>query len=595
MDDDQKKDYCKILEGGGREDDVALEKGALKEKPAAANGGPMMKLNHQSSWELNGEDNVREPRICSVCKREFSSGKALGGHMRVHIQASKKEDELLNKKTAKLKKQSVNGPGSTTNNADDTTCSLCGKNFPSRKSLFGHMRCHPEREWRGIQPPPTAKNSSSSTLSELLPRIMDDQFDSATTVTKCVTDLQQSLSGSGWSVTDRRGRKSFLPDADSDADADAAYNLLMLGHGDFLYLGHPPHSYQQQQRVKEECESNSPTNKAEIEENNQYFECTAGSKKRGIEASLFGNMKNSPSKKLRIGEKGSTEARNGGALMSLKKMNGGKGKGKAVMETGLSVDQPGDMNGLWAEAYWPREEAVEEESDSKNTYGSALGDQLNSNSNSNQEISMKTKKKKRRKMKLTELEATGGAAGDIVPVNQIHQKQVPTTPDRYRCSTCNKSFPTHQALGGHRSSHNKFKNSQTMDDSACADAPPADYEHYGFTPNVNLTTQAHEAQGCNDAAAALASMLSTTHQCKCCNKTFPTGQALGGHMRCHWNGPSEAPSSQVTSPGEASQTGPKLLLGFDLNELPAMDEEDEGTESVTLAAGDASSSHNSVN
>ncbi|KAL6315170.1 hypothetical protein AAG906_037402 [Vitis piasezkii] len=515
MDDDQKKDYCKILEGGGREDHVALEKGALKEKPAAANGGPMMKLKHQSSWELNGEDNVREPRICSVCKREFSSGKALGGHMRVHIQASKKEDELVNKKTAKLKKQSVNGPGSTTNNADDTTCSLCGKNFPSRKSLFGHMRCHPEREWRGIQPPPTAKNSSSSTLSELLPRIMDDQFDSATTVTKCVTDLQQSLSGSGWSVTDRRGRKSFLPDADSDADADAAYNLLMLGHGDFLYLGHPPHSYQQQQRVKEE----------------------SGSKKRGIEASLFGNMKNSPSKKLRIGEKGSTEARNGGALMSLKKMNG-----------------PGDMNGLWAEAYWPREEAVEEESDSKNTYGSALGDQLNSNSNSNQEISMKTKKKRRRKMKLTELEATGGAAGDIVPVNQIHQKQVPTTPDR--------------------SSHNKFKNSQTMDDSACADAPPADYEHYGFTPNVNLTTQAHEAQGCNDAAAALASMLSTTHQCKCCNKTFPTGQALGGHM---------------------SQTGPKLLLGFDLNELPAMDEEDEGTESVTLAAGDASSSHNSVN
>ncbi|RVW60724.1 hypothetical protein CK203_053072 [Vitis vinifera] len=458
MDDDQKKDYCKILEGGGREDDVALEKGALKEKPAAANG------------RANDEAQPSE---------------LLG--------ASKKEDELLNKKTAKLKKQSVNGPGSTTNNADDTTCSLCGKNFPS---------------------------------------LCQDPV---------------------WSVTDRRGRKSFLPDADSDADADAAYNLLMLGHGDFLYLGHPPHSYQQQQRVKEE----------------------SGSKKRGIEASLFGNMKNSPSKKLRIGEKGSTEARNGGALMSLKKMNGGKGKGKAVMETDLSVDQPGDMNGLWAEAYWPREEAVEEESDSKNTYGSALGDQLNSNSNSNQEISMKTKKKKRRKMKLTELEATGGAAGDIVPVNQIHQKQVPTTPDR--------------------SSHNKFKNSQTMDDSACADAPPADYEHYGFTPNVNLTTQAHEAQGCNDAAAALASMLSTTHQCKCCNKTFPTGQALGGHMRCHWNGPSEAPSSQVTSPGEASQTGPKLLLGFDLNELPAMDEEDEGTESVTLAAGDASSSHNSVN
>ncbi|KAL2523836.1 Tapetum-specific zinc finger protein 1 [Abeliophyllum distichum] len=31
------------------------------------------------------------------------------------------------------------------------------------------------------------------------------------------------------------------------------------------------------------------------------------------------------------------------------------------------------------------------------------------------------------------------------------------TPDKYICSTCNKSFPTPQALGGHRSSHTKFK------------------------------------------------------------------------------------------------------------------------------------------
>ncbi|KAF8409823.1 hypothetical protein HHK36_005902 [Tetracentron sinense] len=52
-------------------------------------------------------------------------------------------------------------------------------------------------------------------------------------------------------------------------------------------------------------------------------------------------------------------------------------------------------------------------------------------------------------------------------------------------------------------------------------------------------------------------------------KTFPSGQVLGGHKRCHWTGPVEAASSSVASPEETSKTGHGFMFDFGRNELAA--------------------------
>ncbi|MCE2055314.1 hypothetical protein HAX54_042388 [Datura stramonium] len=148
-------------------------------------------------------------RICHVCNKGFSSGKALGGHMRIHVPAaneefiSGKKRKKLNQPIAWYKKRKVEKQEEEKEtqevdilkkdiyNEPPIICSVCGKNFPSMKSLFGHMRCHPDRDWRGIQPPPNNNNNKN---------MSDRQKHSAT----ASVDLSKTVGG--WSVTAKRGR-----------------------------------------------------------------------------------------------------------------------------------------------------------------------------------------------------------------------------------------------------------------------------------------------------------------------------------------------------------------------------------------------------
>ncbi|XP_060171336.1 zinc finger protein ZAT10-like [Lycium barbarum] len=109
----------------------------------------------------------------------------------------------------------------------------------------------------------------------------------------------------------------------------------------------------------------------------------------------------------------------------------------------------------------------------------------------------------------------------------------------YKCSVCGKSFGSYQALGGHKASH---RTKQLLNGEV--------NEH-----SVTTTTSATSANNVSGK----------THECSICHRTFSTGQALGGHKRCHYEGKVTSSSSSGVG-STSSQRG-----GFDLN-IPALPE-----------------------
>ncbi|KAM7474743.1 hypothetical protein LguiB_021986 [Lonicera macranthoides] len=145
--------------------------------------------------------------------------------------------------------------------------------------------------------------------------------------------------------------------------------------------------------------------------------------------------------------------------------------------------------------------------------------------------------------------AHGGAATSSQP--NLPQAPTPT----YSCAVCHKSFPSYQALGGHKASHRK---------------PAAGNGSHAGSPGQGPINPS-----------------SRTHECSICNKCFPTGQALGGHKRRHYDGRGTVSASE----GGWSSQGQR---GFDLN-LPALSEfsmqltADCGTKSQLSGEGEVES------
>ncbi|KAL1298530.1 hypothetical protein HN51_042865 [Arachis hypogaea] len=92
--------------------------------------------------------------------------------------------------------------------------------------------------------------------------------------------------------------------------------------------------------------------------------------------------------------------------------------------------------------------------------------------------------------------------GESDKISSVKGKELMIDDGAFKCKTCERSFTSFQALGGHRASHKKPK-----------------------LMVLGLSCHDHHLRGPNTKPRM--------HPCPICGVEFSIGQALGGHMRKH--------------------------------------------------------------
>ncbi|KAJ1408581.1 Zinc finger C2H2-type [Sesbania bispinosa] len=118
---------------------------------------------------------------------------------------------------------------------------------------------------------------------------------------------------------------------------------------------------------------------------------------------------------------------------------------------------------------------------------------------------------------------------------------------KFECTTCNKIFPSYQALGGHRASH------KNINSNCFASRNESSENNIELEPDLSPNPTATENTGRESKNS------SKGHECPICLKVFPSGQALGGHKRSHL---ASEPHSQTVVLQEAV---PEIRNFLDLN------------------------------
>jgi DNA-directed RNA polymerase subunit RPC12/RpoP len=119
---------------------------------------------------------------------------------------------------------------------------------------------------------------------------------------------------------------------------------------------------------------------------------------------------------------------------------------------------------------------------------------------------------------------------DLKNSRKIHQKISSENSSFYvyECKTCNRTFSSFQALGGHRASHKKPRTSTEEKTRLPLTQPKSSASEEGQNSHFKVSGSALASQASN-----IINKANKVHECSICGSEFTSGQALGGHMRRH--------------------------------------------------------------
>ncbi|CAL0326779.1 unnamed protein product [Lupinus luteus] len=160
----------------------------------------------------------------------------------------------------------------------------------------------------------------------------------------------------------------------------------------------------------------------------------------------------------------------------------------------------------------------------------------------------------------------------------------------YECKTCNRCFPSFQALGGHSVSHKKHKANIAQDQKqgvVTSFVNGGDDDNYDPTTLTLQIPSNRVLYGTSTTTKTSITKSNKVHECSICGAEYASGQALGGHMRRHRTILNTTSSTTTTnysmsgaynigvgdSPNESLEVKrPRHVLKLDLN-LPAPEDD----------------------